>query len=172
MHRRAFRFRNAVATLAAAAALAGCALPFGSFGANEPPDRDMDSEATVRDEEGGFLTGLFTRRPPDLPDAEPAPMREATLERAYGGVILRVTGVAPTQGWYNAALVAANEGALDAAGLMTVSLVAVRPDEPNAVGPERTRLLMAGAYLTDREIRDVRGFRVVAANQTVTLPLR
>ena len=75
----------------------------------------------------------------------PVPAREATVERAYGGAILRVTGVAPTQGFFNAALVAENDGDPDAAGVLDACrFVAVPPETPEVVGPERTRLLMSG----------------------------
>lgn len=168
MSRRPIRIaRRLVAAVAAATAIAGCSFDLGSI---PPSDRNVDSEAEVRDEERGLLSGLFTRTPADLPDAVPVPMREATVERGYGGVILRVTGVAPTQGFYNAALVPENGGVPDAAGVMTVALVAVPPETREAVGPERTRLLMTGAFMSDRELRDVRAFRVVAGPNSVTLP--
>jgi hypothetical protein len=158
--------RFAVVTLAGALLVGGCTFDLGS---NLPQrDRNTDSDATVRSEEQGLLTGLFTRTPVDLPDAVPVPMREANVERGYGGVILRVTGVAPTQGWFNAALLPAE--APDGAGVLTVSLVAVPPLAPEAVGPERTRLLMTAAFLQDLELREIRAFRIVASNQSVTLP--
>ncbi|MBP7240839.1 hypothetical protein [Amaricoccus sp.] len=162
--------RVAVVTLAGAILVCGCSYDFGFFGRNEPRQvGDRDATGTVRSEEQGFLTGLFTRTPIDLPDAVPVPMREATVERGYGGVILRVTGVAPTQGWFDAALLPDERP--DAAGVLTVTLVAVPPLEPAQAGPERTRLLMTGAFLQELELREIRAFRVVAANQTVTLPL-
>lgn len=134
-------------------------------------DRNTDSAEVVRDEEGGLLTGLFTREAADLPDAVPVPMRTAVLERGYGGSILRVTGIAPTQGFFNAALVAENGGAVDAAGVLTVALLAVPPLAPQAVGPERTRLLITAAFVQTLELRDIRAFRVVASNNAVTLPV-
>lgn len=159
--------RVAVVTLAGAFLACGCSFDFGR---NEPRStRDVDSSGTVREEEQGFLTGLFTRTPVDLPDAVPVPMREATVERGYGGVILRVTGVAPTQGWFNAALLPDEQP--DAAGVLTVTLLAVPPLGPEQAGPERSRLLMTGAFVQELELRDIRAFRLVAANQTVTLPL-
>lgn len=168
MSLRAALLSNALPMLACAVLLAGCSLPFGSIPASE---RNEVSPETVRDEGRGLLTGIFTRAPRDLPDAAPVPMREAALERGYGGVILRATGVAPTQGFYNAALVPENDGVPDAAGVLTVSLVAVPPEGPVDVGPERTRLLMTAAYLSERELREIRALRVVAAQNSVTLPV-
>jgi hypothetical protein len=149
--------------------LAACTLPFG--GGLPASERNQDPADVVRAEERGLLTGLFTRAPPDLPDAVPVPMREATLERGYGGVILRATGVAPTQGYFDATLLAENGGAPDASGALTVRLVAVPPLAPEAVGPERTRLLLTAAFVQDLELRDIRAFRVVAAGSSVTLPV-
>lgn len=161
---------NAIATLAGALLLAGCTFSLWDL---PPSDRNADSAQTVRDEEGGFLTGVFIGEPRNLPDAVPVPsMREPLLERAYGGVIIRATGIAPTQGYYNAALIPAKGGAPDAAGIVTLALVAVPPDAPQAVGPERTRLLMTAAFVPTLELRGVRGYRVIAGANSVTLPLR
>ncbi len=160
----------ALAAPALALLLAACSFSLGDMIPSS--DRNQDSAAQVRDQEGNLLTGLFTRTPRDLPDAVPVAAREASVERGYGGVILRVTGVGPTQGFYNATLAPMNEGQPDASGLVTVEMVAVPPDGPEAVGPERTRLLMAGAFMSDLELRGVRGFRLVTAQgvQTLTNP--
>jgi hypothetical protein len=168
MLRRALRLVHALATLSGAALAAGCTFALWD---RPPADRNRDTATVVREEESGLLTGLFTRRPPDLPDAVPVPMREATLERGYGGVILRATGVAPTQGFFNATFLVDDLGAPDAAGVITARLVAVPPPTPQAVGPERTRLLLTAAFVQDLELRDVRAIRVVAAGQAVTLPV-
>ena len=98
------------------------------------------------------------------------PVREASFERGYGGAILRVTGVAPSQGFFNAALVAENDGEPDAAGVLTVAFVAVPPETPEAVGPERTRLLLSAAYLSERELRNIRAIRLAAGPIVITLP--
>ncbi len=165
--RRQDSLRNAVVTLAGGLLLAGCNFAFGGLPASEP---NPEAPETIREEESGLLTGLFTRDPPDLPDAVPVPVRDAVLERGYGGAILRVTGVAPTQGFFNAALVPENAGEIDAAGVLTVSFLAVPPETPEEVGPERTRLLLSAAYLSERELRDVRAIRLTAGPTVVTLP--
>lgn len=157
-----------LATLAGLALLAGC----GVLPASERYDPIPDEEPERRRGAAvpGALAGLFTRRPPELPDAVAVPgLREAAVERTSGGVILRVTGVAPTQGYFSPTLAA--QGAPDAAGLLTVSFLAVPPLEPQAVGPERTRLLLAAAYASDLELRGVRGFRLVTGPTVRTLPL-
>ena len=55
------------------------------------------------------------------------PLRQATAEPALHGVILRVDGEAPTQGYYSARLRPIGGGAPDAAGILSFELVAVPP---------------------------------------------
>ena len=62
--------RNVVVTLAGALLLAGCDFSLGGLPASEP---NPSSPETIRDEESGLLSGLFTRAPLDLPDAVPVP---------------------------------------------------------------------------------------------------
>ncbi len=169
MAQRGFGSIGAGGTLAACALLTGCT--FALWDRPQP----QPAEAAVEEDGGGgrsVLTGILTGPERVLPDAvQVAGLREASVERAFGGVILRVTGIAPTQGYFNAMLRPENGGQPDAAGIMTVTLVAVPPPAPEAVGPERTRLLLAGAFLQDRDLRDIRGFRVVAGGTSQTLPL-
>jgi hypothetical protein len=84
-------------------------------------------------------------------------------------VILRVTGEAPTQGFYSAQL--RPIGAADAAGILSFELVATPPSVPQAVGPARTRILTAGLFMPTQSLKGLRGFRVTGggAVQTVTL---
>lgn len=156
---------NVLAMLAGLALLAGCGILPASELRDAAPER-------ARATEPGLIAGLFTRRPPELPDAVAVSnLRAATVERASGGVILRVTGVAPTQGYFAPTLAARTEDGPDAAGLLTVSFLAVPPLEPQQIGPERTRLLLAAAYASDLELRGVRGIRLVAGPNVRTLPL-
>jgi hypothetical protein len=159
-----------LATLAGLALLAGC----GVLPASEPSRNELMPERPAgRAVASGPLAGLFSRRPAETPDAVAvSTLRLATVERAAGGVILRVTGVAPTQGYFGPALVP--QGPPDAAGLLTVAFLAIPPIEPQQVGPERTRLLLAAAYASDLELRGLRGFRLVSGPnvQTLSLPPR
>ena len=120
----------------------------------------------------GTGQSLYTIRPEPLPDPVPVPLRSAELERALHGVILRVEGVAPRQGYFNAELLPLGGGAPDSAGVVGFGLVAVPPPVPGAVGPERTRLLTAAVFVPNRALKDLRGFRVAGSGATRTLPLR
>jgi hypothetical protein len=118
--------------------------------------------------EGGLLG------PATIVQGETVPVtsiRTATIERSFRGVIVRVEAVAPTQGFHDAVLVARDGGAADAAGIVTLELIARAPLEPAAVGQERTRLLVTGLFVPNDQLRNLRGFRVVTGQGAVTLPL-
>lgn len=174
---RLLRHVRTAATLAGSLLLAGlaagCQTPFGGIPASEPnPDNPAYARnAPEAENERGVLSGFFGRAPVDLPDAVPVPMREATLERGYGGVIIRATGVAPTQGYFNAVLIPQNDARPDEAGVVTLRLAAVPPLSPQAIGPERSRLLMTAAFMTELRLRGVRTIRVISAGNVATLPV-
>lgn len=174
MGRTTRHFRTAT-TLAGpvllAGLLAGCQMPFGLPASERQANPEYTRNDRLDENERGLLSGFFSRAPVDLPDAVPVPMREATLERGYGGVIIRATGVAPTQGYFNAALVPDDDGRPDAAGVVTLRLVAVPPLAPEAIGPERTRLLMTAAFLDELKLRGVKTIRVISALNAATLPV-
>ena len=85
-------------------------------------------------------------------------------------MIVRAQGVAPTQGFYAAELVP-TAAVPDAAGILGFELTAIPPSGPEAVGPERTRLLDAAFFLPTLALRDLRGVRVAGAGSARTLPL-
>ena len=87
------------------------------------------------------------------------------------GVIVRVAGEAPTQGYYAAALRPIGSGP-DAAGILSFELVAVPPLTPAAVGPARSRTLTAAIFVPNLALKDLRGFRVAGNGSVQTLPLR
>lgn len=165
---RSARHLGTALTLAGLVLLAGCSTPLGGIPASEPNELD---ERTMSENERGLFAGLLLGEEVELPPAVPVPMREATLERGFGGVIVRVTGVAPTQGYFNQVLVADNQGRPDAAGVITLRLLAVPPLSPGAIGPERTRLLMTAAFFDELELRGIKAIRVVSALNVATLPV-
>ncbi len=104
-----------------------------------------------------------------IPDPVPLPLRMAVAERGAFGVILRVEGLAPTQGFYEAALLPLNEGRPDAAGVVSLELVAIPPTPPGAVGPERTRTLSAATFFSNRALKPVSAFRVRGGQNVITV---
>jgi hypothetical protein len=149
--------RTGLTTLAGLVALGGCAFEMPDFLGREGAGASSTYELGGAD---------------PLPDPVPVPLRSAELERALHGVILRVEGVAPRQGYYGAELLPLGGGAPDAAGVVSYQLLAVPPEAPGAIGPERTRLLSAAVFVPNRALRDLRGFRVAGTGTGQTLALR
>ena len=67
----------------------------------------------------GAGDGFYSVRRQPPPEPVPVALRQATLERALHGVIIRVDGEAPTQGYWGAALVPLRGGTPDAAGIVS-----------------------------------------------------
>lgn len=83
-----------------------------------------------------------------------------SVERRPGGAIIRATGLPPTQGWYDAALVAEES---DAAGVLTYTFRARPPEAPTRVSTAQSRELVAARYLSDIDLAGVRAIRVLGA---------
>jgi hypothetical protein len=147
------RMRNGLLLLAGLG-LAGCSVEMPSFLGRE-----------------GGGQGYYNIRGEPPPEPVPVPLRQATLERALHGVIIRVDGETPTQGYFSAALVPLRGGAPDAAGILSFELMAVPPAGPEAVGPARTRQVTAAVFIPSRALKNLRGFRVSGGGAVHTLPL-
>ncbi|MEO0911558.1 MAG: hypothetical protein AAFY59_00995 [Pseudomonadota bacterium] len=94
---------------------------------------------------------------------------EVRPEPALRGIILRATAVAPTQGYYGAVLVPERRGAPDENGIVTFQFRVFPPISSASQGPQQTRLLTAGAFVSDDDLEVVRGFRVVTETGSVNL---
>ena len=152
---RAGSLLNGLLLLAAAGALAACSMDVPDF--------------VGRDGGGDGFYRLGGETPP--PPPRPVALREATAERALHGVILRVVGETPTQGFFSATLVPLNGGAPDKAGILAFQFVASPPATPHTVGPPRTRIVSAGVFMPTASLKNLRGFRVdgMGSQQTVML---
>jgi hypothetical protein len=117
----------------------------------------------------GSGAGTYSLDEEPLPEPVPVPLRRAEAERGLHGVIVRAEGIAPTQGYWGAELRPA--AGPDAAGVLGFQLVAVPPPAPEAVGPERTRVLTAGVFLPNLALEDLSAVRVAGAAGVRTLPL-
>lgn len=79
---------------------------------------------------------------------------EMSIERMAGGAIVRAAGLPPTQGWWNAELVAENDGrAVD--GVMTYRFVIAPPTGPRRVSTPQSREVTAAVFLSDIGLADV-----------------
>jgi hypothetical protein len=125
----------------------------------------------------------FTRylQPPPAPPPEVSPVgepadelgtvlvpvvRQVRAERGDLGLIVWAEGVTATQGYWDAEL--RPVGPVPEGGTLTLELRVRPPLEPQAVGPERTRLVTAGMALGAREAASFGAVRVVGARNAGT----
>lgn len=92
--------------------------------------------------------------------AEAAPTRH--------GVIIRATGIAATQGYYNARLVPA-AAVPPEGGVLTLVFLADPPDRAQPVGTVTGRRIMAAIFLHESDLPQVRSIRIESASNAVTV---
>jgi len=123
--------------------------PFNWFQPSQP-------YMTTLEPEGGFDSD---RRP--LVDQ----VTELAVEPLPGGAIVRAVGLPPTQGYWDAALVAENFGE-PVDGVMTYRFVAWQPPVPSRVSTVQSRELTAGAYLADAKLAQITEIVVLGERQS------
>jgi hypothetical protein len=85
-----------------------------------------------------------------------------TIDRTPGGAIVRATGLPAAVGYWNAALVPVNrDGRPDEAGVLALEFRAVPPPSP-VPGSPAAREIVAGYFITEQVLRDVRSVSVLA----------
>lgn len=101
------------------------------------------------------------------PKADPRPLipevTSLVVDRRPGGAIVRAEGLAPTQGYYDGALVPRNGGKPDK-GTLTFDFRVVPPPKRHPVGAPQTRIILVGFDLTEQDLAGVR--RIVVVGQT------
>lgn len=108
-------------------------------------------------------------RRPDEPEYQGtivADLSTLKIERVSGGAIIRVTGIAATQGAYDVRLEPENEDHIPVKGVLTYQLLALQPPG-HRQGNTRSRELSAAVFRTDQELAGVRTIRIVGANKTL-----
>ena len=145
--------RNGLLLLTGAWLVAGCSMEIPDFVGRE----------------GG--NGFYRSGGEELPDPAPVAMRSAVAERSLTGVIVRVEGEAPAQGYWGAALEPVGGGAPDASGVVSFRFVAIPPLSVEAAGPARTRRLSAAIYVPNLALKTTRAVRVAGLGAAQTLPL-
>jgi hypothetical protein len=120
--------------------------PFNWFGGNQEQAADA------------------TARPAPATDPRPlvAEISALRLDKAPGGVIIHATGLPPTQGYWQAALVATNDG-LPQNGELLLELRARPPLSQAATGTPASREISAARFLTDQSLEGVNTITVRAA---------
>lgn len=105
---------------------------------------------------------------PGLP-ADPrllvAEVTEMEVAREPGGAIVRASGLPPTQGWWDAALVAENGGdPVD--GVLTYRFVVDQPRGATRVSTPQSREVTAAAWLSETRLAEVRQIVVLGAQNS------
>ncbi|MCZ4352397.1 hypothetical protein O4H61_07700 [Roseovarius aestuarii] len=89
------------------------------------------------------------------------------VERSSGGAIIKATGLSLRQGAFDVRLWPENKDEKPVDGVLTYTLRAVqRTDTPQ--GPERTRRVSAGTFVTTQTLESVRVIRVLGQTNTAT----
>ncbi len=135
--------------------LAGCGEsslnPFNWFGDEEEVETVEDITVTTRS----------TDRRPLMPVVS-----SVILEDTPGGVIVRATGLPPTQGWFEADLVSNTRGE-PVNGILTYEFRAIPPAEQQAVSTIQSREVIVGRFVSDIRLAQTREIRVVGETNTV-----
>ncbi|MEZ5779513.1 MAG: hypothetical protein R3E44_14250 [Paracoccaceae bacterium] len=90
---------------------------------------------------------------------------EMEVARQPGGAIVRATGLPPTQGWWDAALVAENNGQ-PVDGVLTYRFVLSEPLGQTRVSTPRSREVTAAVYVSDIKLAEVRQIVVLGTQNS------
>ncbi len=96
-----------------------------------------------------------------------AQVQSARAERLPGGVIIRATGIAREQGFWQADLVATDGGL--PSGVLTLRFLAAPHPDVQPVGSARTRQITTGTFLSTQDLAGVRTIRVISASNAVSV---
>lgn len=92
-------------------------------------------------------------------------VQAVTVERSSGGAIVKATGLSLRQGAFDVRLWPENRGE-PVNGILTYTLRAIQRTD-TAQGPEQTRRVTAGQFVSSKVLDDVREIRVQGLNNTV-----
>ena len=154
--------RMLILTTSAALALSGC----GGFGESRLNPFNWFGGGGGSASDGGTAMAVPARR--EDPRSPVAEITDIALERTTGGAILRVTGLAAQQGWYDAALVpATSEAAFD--GTLDFVLRASPPPAPTRASTPWSREITVALFFTDGALAEVSAIRVAGARNVRTI---
>lgn len=77
------------------------------------------------------------------------------VTRTPGGALVVARGLPPTQGWWDAELMALNDG-VPVDGVLTYAFRVAQPPESRRVSTPQSRELTAGVFLSDQSLDGVR----------------
>ena len=137
--------------------------PFNWFGGSETVET---SEEEVNPLIPVKKNSILNREPVTYRGTPVADLTTLKIERVAGGAIVRVKGIASSQGSFDVRLEPENEDLIPVKGVLTYTLLAVQPPGFRQ-GPARSREITAAAFLTSQQLASVRTIRVVGANKTL-----
>jgi hypothetical protein len=115
--------------------------PFNWFGRSQPAEVTAPADPAVT-EDGRRLVSQVT---------------DVTLERTPGGAILRATGLPPTQGWWDAELVARP---VEDEGVLIYDFRIFPPEGAADVNTVRSREVLVATFLSNQRLEGLRQITV------------
>lgn len=124
--------------------------PFNWFGRSEPVVVAAEGVVPGRPNDSRILVAQVT---------------DMEVARQPGGAIIRATGLPPTQGWWDTALVAENDG-YPVNGVLTYRFVIAEPLTTKPVSTPQSRELTAAVAVSDIKLAGVSQIVVVGAQNS------
>lgn len=92
-----------------------------------------------------------------------AEVETMVIERRPGGALIHATGLTPTQGWWNAALIPENDGK-PVKGVLTFRFVIAGPLKATPVSTPQSREVTVATYLSNAQLDGVTQITVTGLN--------
>lgn len=137
--------------------------PFNWFGGSETVETTAEEVNPLIPQE---RESLLRRPEAEYAGTLVADLTTLKVERVAGGAIIRVKGIASTQGAFDVRMEPENEDQEPVNGVLTYTLLAVQPPGFRQ-GPAQSREITAAVFRTDQELANVRTIRIVGANKTL-----
>ncbi len=93
------------------------------------------------------------------------------IDRTPGGAILRAVGLPPTQGYWDAELVAENDGKPEK-GVLSFQFHIQKPYDAENAGPPKSREVVVAYFITNNSLQNVRKIRIRGAQNARTVRRR
>ena len=169
--------KTVLGALAAMALLASCGI--GNSIGNSASSAGSSASAGSSGSASSFGGRLFNRRQAVEQQADPAlradgrrlisTVKFARFERARGGGIIRAQGIAPRQGYFNAALVSTTDLKPDENGVLTLEFRAEAPAFSTLTSTERSRQVNVALFISNQKLAAARSIRVVGRQNQINL---
>lgn len=172
--------RNVLLPLVISGALAGCGTLTGSANSSAGSFGSGGSSASAGSSGSGSF-GTPRNEPQQVVDKRTvaadgrrliAVLKDARLERTRDGAIIRATGVADRQGYYDAVLFSPTRMQPDETGTLLLEFRAREPQFPTPVSTEWSRTITVGAFVSNPRLAKIRRIVVAGRSGQVALTRR